>query len=180
MDVNALSASSPGFRPAASGMASQDEAAIRDLHATYWARTDGTDTGRPEDLFSDEAVFVLGSLTLTGRDEVAAFFRKRQADQTAAGRVTRHLASGLQLRLVSDGRVETKCTVLAMAGFGSLPIVSSAPSVADFIDVCVRLPGDEWRFERRSATSVFVGPEAPSFAHSPTAISEDPKKDKEC
>ncbi|MES2787944.1 MAG: nuclear transport factor 2 family protein [Pseudomonadota bacterium] len=159
---------------------SDDAAAIHALHAAYWARTDGTDAGLPEDLFSDDALFILGNLTLSGRAEIAAFFRRRHAAQAATGRVTRHIASQLQLRAMANDRMATKCVVLAMAGHGALPITASPPSVADFDDVCVRLPGNIWRFERRVADSVFAGPEAPAFARDPAAPTPEATRKDQC
>ncbi len=175
----------PGTTPtdqqsSAKAITGDDVSAIHDLHATYWARTDGTDTGVPEDLFSDDALFILGNLTLSGRAEIAAFFRQRHAAQAATGRVTRHIASQLQLSGLADGRVATKCVVLAMAGHGALPIMASPPSVADFDDVCVCLPGNIWRFERRVANSVFAGPEAPTFARDPATSTSGPTRKEEC
>lgn len=166
----------PGATPTdqQSPISSDDVAAIHALHAAYWARTDGTDAGAPEDLFSDDAMFILGNLTLSGRAEIAAFFRQRHAAQAATGRVTRHIAAQLQLSGLANDRVATKCVVLAMAGHGALPITASPPSVADFDDVCVRLPGNVWRFERRVANSVFAGPEAPAFARDPAASASAP------
>ncbi len=158
----------------------EDETAVRDLHATYWARTDGRDPAPPEELFSDDALFALGSLTLRGRDELTVFFRKRQSDQEASGRITRHLSAGLTLRLLADGRIATASTVLAIAGYGPLPILSSAPSIADFKDVCVRQADGRWLFERRSAMSVFAGPEAPGFAQRPAALPQNEKREEEC
>ncbi|WP_068077752.1 nuclear transport factor 2 family protein [Novosphingobium lentum] len=163
-----------------SPISSDDAAAIHALHAAYWARTDGTDDGAPEDLFSDDALFILGSLTLSGRAEIAAFFRRRHAAQAASGRVTRHIAAQLQLRGLAKDHVATKCIVLAMAGHGALPIAASPPSVADFDDICVRLPGNIWRFERRVANSVFAGPEAPAFARDPAAPTPEPTRKDEC
>ncbi len=161
-------------------LAQEDEAAVRDLHTTYWARTDGRDPSPPEDLFSDDALFQLGSMTLRGRDELTAFFRKRQSDQEANGRVTRHLSTDLTLRLLADGRVATASTVLAIAGYGALPAPSSVPSIADFNDICVKHTDGRWLFDRRSAQAVFAGPQAPSFARGPAASPKHEKREDEC
>ncbi|RYD27877.1 MAG: hypothetical protein EOP89_03790 [Lysobacteraceae bacterium] len=144
-------------------------AAVRALHAVYWACADGRDPTPPATLFEDDAVFSLGSLRLRGRDELTAFFAKRQADIDTSSRVTRHLASDVTLRPLGEGRMATENTVLAFSGYGALPIASSLPSVADFVDVCRRQRDGRWLFERRTATSIFTGPEAPAFAHAAPA-----------
>lgn len=178
--MNGPGATPTDQRSPPSSIASDDVAAIHALHAAYWARTDGTDAGAPEDLFSEDAQFILGNLTLSGRAEIAAFFNQRHAAQAATGRVTRHIAAQLQLSILANDRVATKCVVLAMAGHGALPITASPPSVADFDDVCVRLPGNMWRFERRVASSVFAGPEAPAFARVTAAGTSGSTRNEEC
>ena len=140
------------------------EAAIRRLQADYWARVDYLDPAPPEDLFTDDCVFELGTLTLTGRAELAAFFGRRKETTAASGRVTRHLSANVRLRLLSEGRVAVSTTVMVMTGYGPLPISASVPSVGDFDDICVRGDDGVWRFERRAATSVFAGADAPAFA----------------
>ncbi len=148
-----------------------DEAAIRNLHATYWSRTDGRTNAPPEDLFCDDAVFVLGNLTLSGREKIVDFFRRRQSTQQENGRTTRHLSAELMLRPLSAGQVITTSTVIAMAGSGPFPIAASPPSVADFEDLCVRQANGRWLFQRRVAVSIFAGPEAPRFARSAATTS---------
>lgn len=149
---------------APSSLTREEDGAIRRLHGLYWARTDARDDGPPQDLFCEAAVFTLGNLTLSGKAEIAAFFRQRQSMQEASGRTTRHLSAELMISPLSDGRVATRSTVLAMAGSGPLPIAATPPSVADFEDICVRQANGAWLFERRSAVSIFAGPQAPRFA----------------
>ena len=148
----------------------QLESAIRRLQSDYWARVDFIDPAGPEDLFTQDSTFELGSLVLRGRDELGAFFRKRAETSAASGRTTRHLAANLRITPRGEGRLAASTTVMVMTGYGRWPIVSGLPSIGDFNDVCVLEADGRWRFERRSATSVFAGPDAPAFAQGPTAV----------
>lgn len=147
------------------------ERAIHRLQTDYWARVDYLDDAPPEDLFTEDSVFELGTVVLRGRAELAEFFRRRGEASAAAGRVTRHLCANLRLRPLERDVVEVSSTVIVMTGYGALPVASSMPSVGDFEDLCV-LSGGEWRFRRRKATSVFAGPDAPVFARSGGAEGE--------
>lgn len=140
------------------------ERAIGRLQADYWARVDFLDPDPPEALFTQACVFELGSMTLNGRAEVGAFFRRRQETAASTGRVTRHLAANLRVRPIDGRTAAASSTVLVMSGYGALPIISEVPSVGDFEDVCVLEPDGVWRFDRRRASSIFAGPDAPAFA----------------
>ncbi|HEY1963037.1 MAG TPA: nuclear transport factor 2 family protein [Rhizomicrobium sp.] len=142
------------------------EAAIAQLQSVYWARVDDVDPLPPEELFTDDSVFELGSLILTGRAALAAFFDQRRQDNAAQGRTTRHLSANLRIRPIDAERVEVFSTVLMLSGNGEWPIPSVLPSIGDFSDVCVRGTDGSWRFERRKASSVFAAPNAASFAKS--------------
>ena len=149
--------------------ADETDRAVRRLQADYWARVDDLDPAAPDALFTDDCVFELGSLTLRGRGEIAAFFRRRQEQSAASGRVTRHLPANLRLDLVDARTVSAFSTVMVMSGHGPLPIASGLPSVGDFEDLCVRADDGRWLFARRKATSVFAGPDAAAFARAAPA-----------
>lgn len=116
------------------------------------------------DLFTADARLVLGSLTVSGRDEIERFFAGRDALHRSSGRTTRHLACNHRFSVLDQTRVRVRSTVVVYAGVGALPLDSGAPSgIADFDDVCVRTP-ERWRFAQRIARTVFVGPGAATFA----------------
>ncbi len=140
------------------------ERAIQRLQSDYWARVDFLDPAPAEDLFTEDSVFELGSLVLNGRAELGAFFRRRKETSAASARSTRHLSANLRLRGLEAGKVRASTTVLVMTGYGAFPIASEIPAIGDFEDVCVLGPEGSWLFERRKATSVFAGPDAPAFA----------------
>ena len=144
--------------------------AIRRLKADYWARVDELDPAPADALFAEDCVFELGSLTLRGRGEIAAFFRRRQEQNAASGRVTRHLAANLRLDIVGPDEVAVFSTVLVMSGYGASPIDSGLPSVGDFEDLCIRADDGRWLFAGRKASSVFAGPDAAPFAKAAPTI----------
>ncbi len=145
------------------------EPIIRRLQADYWARVDFIDPAGPEDLFTKDSTFELGSLVLHGREELGTFFRKRAETSRATGRTTRHLGVNLRIELLDERRLAASTTVMVMTGYGDWPMASGLPSVGDFNDVCVLEADGCWRFQRRTAASVFAGPDAPAFAQGPTA-----------
>jgi hypothetical protein len=140
------------------------EPAIQKLLTDYWLRVDYRDESPPEDLFTADCQFALGTLILRGRPMLAEFFRQRRADHIASSRTTRHFSTNFRARTVGTNRVSASSTVFAIAGFGPWPIESALPSVADFDDICVMQADGCWLFESRTATSIFAGPNAPGFA----------------
>jgi len=137
---------------------------LQQLANAYWACADGTPEGIGE-LFTEDAVLILGSLSLTGRVAIEAFFRERAASMRTAQRTTRHVASNLLVTAVEERRARVRSTVLVYSGAGELPLPATAPSgIADFEDTCVRTESGRWQFEQRVGRTVFIGPGAPSFA----------------
>jgi len=137
---------------------------LQQLAAGYWARADGVADIPIRDLFTDDAVFILGSLTMTGRAAIDEFFRERDAMRLANQRTTRHVACNFLATPGGEGSVLVRSTVLVYSGVGTLPLPASAPSgIADFEDVCVRVQPGCWKFARRIGRSVFIGDGAPAF-----------------
>lgn len=137
---------------------------LQQLAAAYWACADGMPDAIGE-LFTEEAVLILGSLRLTGRAAIQDFFREREASMRAAQRTTRHVACNFLVTAAQEGRAQVRSTVLVYSGAGELPLPATAPSgIADFEDTCVRSASGRWQFEQRVGRTVFIGPDAPSFA----------------
>ncbi len=140
---------------------------LQSLLAEYWASVDRIgDTQQSSASFYVEAgEMVLGSLHVKGRDNIAAFFASRNAKEIANRRSTRHFTANFRLRALRDERVTVHALVVAYAGCGDWPLSSQPPSaVGDFSFSCVHDPAHGWRFEKVTATSVFVSPGAASFA----------------
>jgi hypothetical protein len=144
---------------------SADLLALQDLAARYWALADLTEAVPLDELFAADAVFNLGKLKLQGLPAIAAFFAEREAGMRASGRTTRHLATNFLAIPQPDGTVRVRSTVMVYAGNGEHPLPATEPSgIADFHDTCRRQTDGRWLYHFRSATTVFVGPGAASFA----------------
>lgn len=135
------------------------------LNADYWNRVDQRRDDPVDALYTEDGTLAAGSMTLTGRDAIRAFFKKRNAEQQQSGRVTRHAHSNLDLVSEIEGRVISRSLIVVFAGAGSLPLASAVPStIADVEDVCVRDTHGALRFERRVLKPIFVGAGAAAFA----------------
>lgn len=149
----------------APAMADADQLALQRLASRYWAFADGSADLAIADLFATDGVLELGSLRLEGADAIERFFADRAQGNKASGRVTRHFASAALATPLSADEVRVRSTVIVYAGSGALPIEASFPSgIADFDDVCVRSGASEWVYQRRTGTTVFIGPNAAAFA----------------
>lgn len=138
---------------------------LQQLAAAYWTCADAPASAGIGELFTEEAVLTLGSLTLTGRAAIEDFFRSREESMRTAQRTTRHVGCNLLVTAATEGRVQMRSTVLVYSGTGVLPLPATAPSgIADFEDTCVRSASGRWQFERRIAHTVFIGPGAATFA----------------
>ena len=138
--------------------------ALQQLATEYWMYADGDKTIAIGDLFTEDAKLVLGSLTMSGREEIATFFAERDALHRATGRATRHVGCNYWFSALDRTRVRVRSTVVVYAGAGTLPLEATAPSaIADFDDVCV-IAQERWRFAQRIARTAFLGPGAATFA----------------
>lgn len=143
----------------------EDLIALQQLAARYWALADLTEQVPLADLFEEQAVFDLGKLKLAGLPAIAAFFADREQTMRAGGRTTRHLASNFLAVPQADGTVRVRSTVMVHSGVGDHPLPATEPSgIADFHDICRRQPDGRWLYLQRSASTVFVGAGAASFA----------------
>lgn len=142
-----------------------DQLALQRLASRYWALADSTEEFAVAELFTADGVLELGSLRLEGVEAIDSFFVEREEANKAAGRITRHLASGFLIIPLSSESVRVRSTVIVHAGNGELPIEVSPPSgIADFEDICVRSDNGDWLYRSRVGRTVFVGPSAASFA----------------
>ena len=146
-------------------LATGDLAALQQLAARYWALADLTEDVALDTLFEPDAVFQLGSLRLDGLPAIEAFFAERARTMRSTARTTRHLASNFLAMPQGEGEVRIRSTVVVHAGHDELPLAAGLPSgIADFEDVCRQQQDGSWLYASRNAQTVFVGPEAASFA----------------
>lgn len=143
----------------------RDLADLQQLANRYWAHADLLEDVPLSELFAPDATFELGTLRFEGLPAIEAFFRDRTQGMQESARTTRHI--GTNFLALPDGpdRVRVRSIALVYAGNGTLPLEAAAPSgIADFEDVCLRQPDGRWLYHHRSARTVFVGPNAASFA----------------
>ncbi len=146
-------------------LSAQDLADLQQLANRYWAMADLLEDAPLAELFEDDAVFDLGTLKLEGLAAIEAFFADRANGMRESERTTRHVATNFLARPGSPGRVRVRSIALVYAANGALPLEAAAPSgIADFEDVCLRQSDGSWRYHYRSGRTVFVGPNAASFA----------------
>ena len=143
----------------------QDLADLRQLAARYWALADLLEDVPLGELFEADAVFDLGTLKLEGLPAIEQFFADRAAGMHESRRTTRHLSTSFLAMPESPDRVRVRSTIMVYAANGALPLAAEAPSgIADFEDICRRQPDGSWRYIHRRGSTVFVGPNAASFA----------------
>lgn len=143
----------------------QDISELQQLANRYWALTDLTEDFPLADLFLPDAVFELGTLLLKGLPAIEDFFAKRAEGMRETGRTTRHLATNFLAIPEAAEWVRVRSTVMVYAANGDWPLTAEAPSgIADFEDLCQRGPDGRWRYRSRSARTIFIGPNAASFA----------------
>ncbi|MFI4974825.1 MAG: nuclear transport factor 2 family protein [Caulobacterales bacterium] len=136
------------------------ERACERLVAQYCHFVDHGQAGRVPELFSEDGVWASPDNTMTGRDAIAAGFRRRQEN---AGRLSRHVCSNLLIEVV-DAERATGCVYLTLyrhdgeAGRRAAP--AAAPSiVGEYRDTFVRTP-EGWRFSRRDIGVTFTATQA--------------------
>ncbi|WP_375202243.1 DODA-type extradiol aromatic ring-opening family dioxygenase [Hyphococcus sp.] len=140
---------------------------VRRLVQQYWARVDRQPGAEKDfaDFFSEDAVMRLAALTLSGREQIVDFLRKRETANEAQKRVTRHVVSNYRMSLTGDRTARLHATLQVYAGAGTLPLPSEAPSgVGDFEFHCARTPDGTWRIVKIEGDSIFAGDAAPAFA----------------
>jgi hypothetical protein len=134
------------------------------LDVTYWAVADLRVDQAIGSLFCEDAVLRVGKLELSGTHAISRFFNDRKIQHDLAKRVTRHFSSGFDTVGVAEDVATARSVVQVFAGTGDWPMPSAVPStIADVEDVFVR-DGDQWKFQRRSITPVFISESAASFA----------------
>jgi hypothetical protein len=155
----------PQSSSAARSLSAADLLELQRLSNRYWARADHVTEFAIADMFTPDAVFMLGGLTLNGRRAIEDFFRERDASMSDEQRVTRHVATNFVATREGDGTVRVRSTVLVFSGNGVLPLPTTAPTgIADVDDTCVLTAEGDWKYARRQIRSVFVGEDAPAFA----------------
>lgn len=126
---------------------------LRDLVMSSWWNIDHEAAVGGEKFFAAAGVCQMPALTMTGQNEIAAGYAKRQA---AGARLSRHLVANLVIRQLDDLSAQARYVLTLYAGRGSKPAVLSEPqAVVDVLDDCV-LEDGRWLIRHRMLTSVFI------------------------
>ncbi|WP_406033184.1 nuclear transport factor 2 family protein [Nocardioides sp. NBC_00163] len=126
---------------------------VRDLIINTWWNVDHEAAVGGERYFTPDGVCQMPAITMTGREEIAAGYAKRQA---AGARLSRHLVTNLVVQHQDDLRARARYVLTLYAGRGRQPGVLTEPqAVVDVVDECVRDDG-RWLIEYRLLTSVFI------------------------
>ncbi len=146
-------------------LAAQDLADLQQLANRYWTLADLLEDVPLADLFEQDAIFDLGTLRLEGLAAIETVCADRSKGMSETQSTNRHVATNFLALPEGPDRGRVRSTGLVYAGNGALPLEAAAPSgIADFEDICRRQPDGSWRYHYRSGRTVFVGPNAASFA----------------
>jgi ketosteroid isomerase-like protein len=103
------------------------------------------------ELFTEDALFVSGAAEFRGR----AAIKGRYTERTGA-RTTRHVYSGLRVRVVAEGTVRAWSTWINYAANAPAPVDEvGVYLVADFDDVLTWCADGRWRLSERRIIPVF-------------------------
>ncbi|MFC7703689.1 nuclear transport factor 2 family protein [Plastorhodobacter daqingensis] len=132
-----------------------DRLAITALNDRFGEALDHAKLDQFLDLFADGVIYVNGDRVLRGVEELRAFFMAR----AEAGRVSRHIYSGLQITFDQGGRATGRSVWLTFAGEGPVPVSRTDPFVvADVTDEYRRDDAGTWRIATRHIRPVFRNP----------------------
>ena len=128
-----------------------DRLAIERLNHDFGYHLDHGGEDAFVDLFTPDAIYRSGAAIRDGHETIRAFF----ADRAAAGRLSRHVLTGLRIDFLSLDRATGTSVGTTYAADGPAPVRSTAPFlVGDIADVYVRT--DKWRIAERRITAVFL------------------------
>ncbi len=127
--------------------------AIEDLNSAFAHHLDHGEIDALVDLFTEDALYTHGERRSEGRNEIAALFRKR----AARVRTSRHICSGLRIKVESERSATGSSVCLSFAEDGAPPLPATPFLVADFEDVYARGSDGHWRFKERRISRIFVG-----------------------
>ena len=141
----------------------QDEAlfvALYRLQVDYWYEVDHNGGRDATKFFAADGSFVVGTQTMAGHAEIAAFYawRMQRGERTA-----RHVVSNCRLDGASGDEAGFQCVMMLYADDGTPVLPARAPvMVADVTDRCVRVDG-VWRFRSHVLRTIFQGGVQPTI-----------------
>lgn len=135
-----------------------DERACERLLVEYCRLVDFGQAGGIADLFTEDATWSGTDLLLTGREEIRAWFVRREG---VARRVSRHVCTNIAIDVVSPDEATSLCYLVnyrhdRQEGDTRLPVPADHPKyVGELRDRFRRTP-DGWRFASRQVDVAFV------------------------
>lgn len=139
--------------------------ALTELEIDYWYDVDHNWGHTASTLYVPDGVFAIGDKTMSGVDEIAAFYRWREG---RGDRTARHVVTNFRISERNGNRAKFQCIMLLYAADGK-PVLESRPAImlADVISECERDEKSRWRFVSHILRPVFMGGEAPTIPENP-------------
>ena len=134
------------------------ERACERLIVEYCRLVDFGEAARIADLFTEDGVWSGVDLVLDGREEIRAWFVKRQGLER---RVSRHICTNIGVDVLSPDEARSVCYLVnyrhdRREGDDTLPVPAEVPKfVGECRDAFRRTDGG-WRFTRRHVDVAFV------------------------
>ena len=133
-----------------------DLLAIQELNAAFAYHLDHGEITPLVALFTDDARYSNGARVSSGKVAIEAFYRGRAEGGV---RTSRHLYSGLRIRLDGADQAGATSVWMSFAQNAAPPIDYSVPFlVADFIDAYRRGQDGVWRISSREIRPIFRDP----------------------
>jgi len=135
--------------------------ALTALEVDYWHDVDHNWGRTASTLYVEGGVFAIGDKTMSGREEIAAFYRWREG---RGERTARHIVSNFRLGAREGNRARFEC-ILALYAADGRPVLESRPAImiADVVSECERGADRRWRFVSHLLRPVFMGGEPPTI-----------------
>jgi hypothetical protein len=134
------------------------ERACERLIVEYCRRVDFGHAARIAELFCEDGSWEGVDLLLTGRDEIHAWFAKREG---VTRRVSRHVCTNVAIDLVSPDEATSLCYMInyrhdRREGDRSLPVPAEVPKFVGELHDRFRRTPDGWQFASRRVEVSFV------------------------
>jgi nuclear transport factor 2 (NTF2) superfamily protein len=110
------------------------------------------------DLFTEDASWEGTDLLLEGREQIRAWFTKREG---VSRRVSRHVCTNVAVQATAPGEARSLCYLInyrhdRAEGDESLPVPAEVPKYVAELHDTFRLTEEGWRFSSRRVTTAFV------------------------
>jgi len=134
---------------------------LNTLMMDYWYDVD-TNWGRNAgDYYTDDAVFIGGAATYTGKEQIKAFYQWRI--DRGVQRPSIHGVSNFRVVLESPTQATSTWYLLLYAADGTPPLPTHPPIHMSLVtDICVKGADGKWRYKSRKFDTLFEGGAKPT------------------